>query len=134
MILPWHSSSFYIFYWFLVLSLFPFFIGYVFPSFGRLAMLEKLLLGAVQPRKQQPELASEEQSTLTTESPPLLLPQPPLQGAAGGGAPPHPIDTLGVDLAGTARATQGFSGSDVRLLCKEAAMKPVRQSSMEWRK
>ena len=96
-------------------------------------MLEKLLLGAVQPRKQQPELASEEQSTLTTESPPLL-PQPPLQGAAGGGAPPHPIDTLGVDLAGTARATQGFSGSDVRLLCKEAAMKPVRQSSMEWRK
>ena len=97
-------------------------------------MLEKLLLGAVQPRKQQPELASEEQSTLTTESPPLLLAQPPLQGAAGGGAPPHPIDTLGVDLAGTARATQGFSGSDVRLLCKEAAMKPVRQSSMELRK
>jgi len=91
-------------------------------------MLEKLLLGTVQPRQQQqqqqrPEVSAHDQSTATTEA--SLLPQPPPQQTAAG-APPHPIDSENVDLAGTARATQGFSGSDVRLLCKEAAMKPVR--------
>ena len=91
-------------------------------------MLEKLLLGTVQPRQQQqqqqlqPEVSAHDQSTATTEA--SLLPQPPQRTAAG--APPHPIDSQSVDLAGTARATQGFSGSDVRLLCTEAAMKPVR--------
>jgi SpoVK/Ycf46/Vps4 family AAA+-type ATPase len=92
-------------------------------------MLEKLLLGAAQaPRR--PEVPSPEPpaaaaaATAPAASKPLRpqAGQPPAQPPA----PPHPIDAHEVDLAGTAKATVGFSGSDVRLLCKEAAMKPVR--------
>jgi katanin p60 ATPase-containing subunit A1 len=32
-----------------------------------------------------------------------------------------------VDYATVAAATQGYSGSDIRLVCKEAAMRPVRR-------
>lgn len=39
---------------------------------------------------------------------------------------PHPV-APGVDLAEVARRTEGFSGSDIRLLAKEVAMKPVRR-------
>ena len=34
---------------------------------------------------------------------------------------------MNVDLKEIAQKTEGFSGSDIRLLCKEAAMKPVRR-------
>jgi SpoVK/Ycf46/Vps4 family AAA+-type ATPase len=32
-----------------------------------------------------------------------------------------------VDYSAIADATEGFSGADIKLLCKEAAMKPVRR-------
>ena len=35
------------------------------------------------------------------------------------------------DFASIARATQGYSGSDVANLCKEAAMRPVREVTVE---
>lgn len=33
----------------------------------------------------------------------------------------------GFDLARCAKETEGFSGADIKLLCKEAAMRPVRR-------
>jgi SpoVK/Ycf46/Vps4 family AAA+-type ATPase len=36
-------------------------------------------------------------------------------------------DAVPVDLCAVAEATDGFSGADIRLLCKEAAMRPVRR-------
>lgn len=38
----------------------------------------------------------------------------------------HPLSPE-VDLRQVASRTEGFSGSDIRLLCKEVAMKPVRR-------
>jgi len=38
----------------------------------------------------------------------------------------HPLSPE-VNLSQVAAQTEGFSGSDIRLLCKEVAMKPVRR-------
>ena len=35
--------------------------------------------------------------------------------------------TSGVDYSGLAQRLEGYSGSDLKLLCKEAAMKPIRR-------
>jgi katanin p60 ATPase-containing subunit A1 len=35
--------------------------------------------------------------------------------------------TLSLDYPACARQLQGYSGSDIKLLCKEAAMKPMRR-------
>eukprot|EP00611_Tribonema_gayanum_P007689 TRINITY_DN1711_c0_g2_i1.p1 TRINITY_DN1711_c0_g2~~TRINITY_DN1711_c0_g2_i1.p1 ORF type:complete len:574 (-),score=98.67 TRINITY_DN1711_c0_g2_i1:1306-2784(-) len=49
--------------------------------------------------------------------------QPPGAGAK------HDSPTMSecVDFAAVAAATEGYSGADIRLLCKEAAMRPVRR-------
>jgi katanin p60 ATPase-containing subunit A1 len=49
-----------------------------------------------------------------------------LLGGGGGGKELHPLSAE-VDLKEVAARTHGFSGSDIRLLCKEVAMKPVRR-------
>eukprot|EP00358_Blepharisma_japonicum_P003969 CAMPEP_0202953466 /NCGR_PEP_ID=MMETSP1395-20130829/46287_1 /ASSEMBLY_ACC=CAM_ASM_000871 /TAXON_ID=5961 /ORGANISM="Blepharisma japonicum, Strain Stock R1072" /LENGTH=158 /DNA_ID=CAMNT_0049667165 /DNA_START=741 /DNA_END=1214 /DNA_ORIENTATION=+ len=38
-----------------------------------------------------------------------------------------PNKSQGVDYGGFARRIEGYSGSDIKLLCKEAAMKPIRR-------
>lgn len=56
-------------------------------------------------------------------SPGAAAAAPPGERLTGEGLPIAPE----VDLAEVAAKTEGFSGSDVKLLCKEAAMKPVRR-------
>lgn len=96
---------------------------------ARLAMLEKLLRGGVQGKGHSDGSVSNANEDAGADVGGTTAPPPPPI------ADDH-LDTTSrlqhvisgdVDLSGVARRTEGFSGSDIRLLCKELAMKPVRR-------
>jgi len=106
---------------------------------ARQVMLEKLLLGASSSNNSSEGPLPPPTESGASAAAGVPPPSSPAASMRGGGAgvvegrsaeamskAPHPV-SVEVDLAHVAKCTEGFSGSDIRLLCKEVAMKPVRR-------
>lgn len=97
---------------------------------ARVVMLEKLLIGK-QPCDNPEDSGCRSESDAVAQRrrhPPQQPPPPPSQSSSISAY--HHLQHVvspDVDLRVVAQRTGGFSGSDIRLLCKEVAMKPIRR-------